>query len=71
MVYEGDSPMILDRDKRFLISETGDSLHEAFDHKMTVHAMPRGESVRPAELPGLWTGAMSGTFPRDGCWGGE
>jgi oxygen-independent coproporphyrinogen-3 oxidase len=51
--------MILNDDKRFLISETDDPLHEAFDRKMTVHAMPRGESVLPEELPGLWTNVMS------------
>ena len=51
--------MILNDDKRFLISETDDPLHEAFDRKMTIHAMPRGESVLPEELPGLWTNVMS------------
>lgn len=51
--------MILNDDKRFLIGVTGDPLHEAFDRKMTVHAMPRGESVLPEELPGLWTNVMS------------
>ena len=46
-------------DRRFLANETDDSLHEAFDRKMTVHAMPMGQSVRPEELPGLWADAMS------------
>jgi putative heme utilization radical SAM enzyme HutW len=44
---------------RFLANETDDPLREAFDRKMTVHAMPRGESVRPEELPGLWADVMS------------
>jgi putative heme utilization radical SAM enzyme HutW len=51
--------MSLNDDKRFLIRETEDPLHEAFDHKMTVHAMPRGESIRPEKLPGLWADVMS------------
>ena len=46
-------------DRRFLANETDDPLHEAFDRKMTVHAMPMGQSVRPEELPGLWADAMS------------
>jgi coproporphyrinogen III oxidase-like Fe-S oxidoreductase len=46
-------------DRRFLANETDDPLHEAFDRKMTVHAMPMGRSVRPEELPGLWADAMS------------
>jgi len=46
-------------DRRFLANETDDPLHEAFDRKMTVHAMPRGESISPEELPGLWADVIS------------
>jgi len=46
-------------DRRFLANETDDPLHEAFDRKMTVHAMPRGESISPEELPGLWVDVIS------------
>jgi len=46
-------------DRRFLANETDDPLHEAFDRKMAVHAMPRGESILPEELPGLWADVMS------------
>ncbi|MBW1740387.1 MAG: heme anaerobic degradation radical SAM methyltransferase ChuW/HutW [Deltaproteobacteria bacterium] len=45
--------------RRFLANETDNPLHEAFDHKMTVHAMPKGESIRPEKLPGLWADVMS------------
>lgn len=51
--------MHLNDNMRFLANETDDPLHEAFDRKMTVHAMPRGESIRPEKLPGLWAGVMS------------
>jgi len=51
--------MHLNDDRRFLANETGDPLHEAFDHKMAVHAMPKGESIPPDKLPELWAEAMS------------
>ena len=51
--------MHLNNDRRFLANETGDPLHEAFDHKMTVHAMPQGESIRSERLPGLWADVMA------------
>ena len=42
-------------DKReFLANETNDPLHEAFDHKMAVHAMPKGSAIKLKELPQLW-----------------
>jgi len=44
---------------RFLANETDDPLHEAFDRKMTVHAMPQGESIQPERLPGLWADVMA------------
>ncbi|MCK4728333.1 MAG: heme anaerobic degradation radical SAM methyltransferase ChuW/HutW, partial [Desulfobacterales bacterium] len=51
--------MHLNNDRRFLANETGDPLHEAFDRKMTVHAMPQGESIRSERLPGLWADVMA------------
>jgi putative heme utilization radical SAM enzyme HutW len=51
--------MHLNDNRRFLANETGDPLHEAFDHKMAVHAMPKGESIPPEKLPELWAEAMS------------
>ncbi len=46
-------------ERRFLANETDDPLHEAFDRKMAVHAMPEGESIPQTELSGLWADAMS------------
>ncbi|UCG79627.1 MAG: heme anaerobic degradation radical SAM methyltransferase ChuW/HutW [Desulfobacterales bacterium] len=46
-------------DRPFLANKTDDPLHEAFDSKIAVHAMPRGESIRPEALPGLWADVMA------------
>lgn len=43
----------------FLVNETDDPLRGAFENKMTVHALPRGQPVPPEELAGLWADAMS------------
>ena len=45
--------------RRFLLNETDDPLHGAFDHKMAVPALPTGQAVPPEELAGLWADAMS------------
>jgi oxygen-independent coproporphyrinogen-3 oxidase len=50
--------MHLTDDRRFLANETDDPLHEAFDRKTAVHAMPRGESIGPEKLPDLWAAVM-------------
>jgi oxygen-independent coproporphyrinogen-3 oxidase len=42
-----------------LNNKTDDPLHDAFDSKIAVHAMPRGESIRPDELPALWAGVTA------------
>ncbi len=52
--------MHLNDETQFLANETADPLHEAFDHKIAVHAMPRGESVPREKLPELWTDVVSG-----------
>jgi oxygen-independent coproporphyrinogen-3 oxidase len=46
--------MHLSDDQRYLANDTGDPLHEAFDHKMAVHAMPRAEPLAPADLHRAW-----------------
>jgi oxygen-independent coproporphyrinogen-3 oxidase len=51
--------MNLNDNMRFLANETDDALHEAFDRKMTVHAMPQGKSIQPERLPGLWADVMA------------
>jgi oxygen-independent coproporphyrinogen-3 oxidase len=52
--------MHLTDERDFLGKETGDPLHDAFDRKMAVHAMPEYEPVGPEELPELWAEVMSG-----------
>lgn len=51
--------MYTEDNRRYLANETEDTLHEAFDHKVAVHAMPRGEPVAQQKLPELWTDATS------------
>ncbi len=51
--------MHLNDNRAYLAKETGDPLHEAFDEKIAVHAMPRGESIRPEKLHDLWAEVLS------------
>jgi oxygen-independent coproporphyrinogen-3 oxidase len=52
--------MILTDDRHSLANETDDPLHDAFDRKMAVHAMPEYEPIRPEQLHEIWAEAMSG-----------
>lgn len=51
--------MHLTDERRFLANETGDPLHDAFDRKTAVHAMPKSETISREELPACWTQVMS------------
>ncbi len=55
--------MHLANESRYLANETGDPLHEAFDYKMSVHAMPRGGIMQSEKLCAQWDQVMS---DRDG-----
>jgi oxygen-independent coproporphyrinogen-3 oxidase len=50
--------MHLTDDRRFLANETDDPLHEAFDRKMAVHAMPKADPIQHEELSGTWNEVM-------------
>ena len=45
--------------RRFMANETGDPLHEAFDCKLAVHAMPRNEPIPIKTLDQYWQEKMS------------
>ena len=51
--------MHLTDNRRFWANETGDPLHEAFDCKLAVHAMPRNEPLPIKKLNQYWKEAMS------------
>lgn len=51
--------MHLTDDRRFWANETDDPLHEAFDRKLAVHAMPRNEALSPEDLNPSWAEVMS------------
>jgi len=51
--------MHLTNNQRFLANETGDPLHDAFDSKLAVHAMPRNETMEPDQLEQAWAEMMS------------
>jgi Coproporphyrinogen III oxidase and related Fe-S oxidoreductases len=44
--------------RHFFANETEDPLHDAFDYKMTVHAMPKGEPVKHETLQKSWNKIM-------------
>ncbi|BBO81932.1 putative heme utilization radical SAM enzyme HutW [Desulfosarcina ovata subsp. sediminis] len=45
--------------RSFLANETDDPLHEAFDRKLAVHAMPRNKTLPPEHLHRYWAEVMS------------
>ena len=45
--------------RHFFANETEDPLHDAFDYKMTVHAMPKGEPIKQEALQKSWNKIMS------------
>jgi len=51
--------MHLTDDRRFLANKTDDPLHEAFDCKLAVHAMPRNEPLPPERLELSWAEVMA------------
>jgi hypothetical protein len=51
--------MHLTSDQRFLANATDDPLHDAFDRKLAVHAMPRNETLEPDQLEQAWSEMMS------------
>ena len=51
--------MHLTDNQNFLANETDDPLHEAFDRKLAVHAMPRNETLEPDQLEQAWAEMMS------------
>lgn len=51
--------MHLTDNRRFMANETGDPLHEAFDCKLAVHAMPRNEPIPIKKLDQYWQEEMS------------
>ena len=51
--------MHLTDNRRFMANETGDPLHEAFDCKLAVHAMPRNEPIPIKKLDQYWQEKMS------------
>ena len=51
--------MHLSDDRRFMAKETDDPLHEAFDCKLAVHAMPRNKPLLPDQLNSSWSKMMA------------
>ncbi|MCK5231589.1 MAG: radical SAM protein, partial [Desulfobulbaceae bacterium] len=51
--------MHLTDNRRFLANETGDPLHEAFDCKLAVHAMPRNKPLSIKKLDQHWKEEIS------------
>lgn len=51
--------MHLTDDRHFFANETDDPLHEAFDRKMAVHAMPRNKVIPRKDLRRCWDEMMS------------
>ena len=51
--------MHLTDEHRFLANDSGDPLHDAFDRKLSVHAMARNAPLDHAALPLAWHDAMT------------
>jgi len=62
--YNRRQTMHLTDEKTYLANETDDPLHEAFDRKMAVHAMPKNDPIPAEQLQKLWSEAMAGKVVR-------
>ena len=60
--YNRRQTMHLTDEQKFLANETDDPLHEAFDRKMAVHAMPKNDPMPNDQLQKCWSEAMSKKF---------
>ncbi|MCD6274113.1 MAG: heme anaerobic degradation radical SAM methyltransferase ChuW/HutW [Deltaproteobacteria bacterium] len=60
--YNRRQTMHLTDEQRFLANETDDPLHEAFDRKMAVHAMPKNNPIPNDQLQKRWSETMFEKF---------